>query len=184
MAHEHDSQCACPTDDNSILLNQANSQINLANFWLGRGNLELGSTFIGFTEQLLAKRQGEETQVHAWVLACKVMLADSRGDLTEALVHARDAEALSLRLHGEKHPALAIARGNLGEVLAKLGSAPEEARRYLSQAIFVLSDKDSVDEEYTRDYMVGAVAGFARVLQTLPPRPPRVKAQDTDGGGK
>lgn len=182
MAHEHDSQCACPTDDNSILLNQANNQINLANFWLTRGNLELGSLFIGFTEQLLAKRQGDDTQVHAWVLTCKVILADSRGDLTEALMYAREAEALSLRIHGEKHPAVAIARGNLGEVLAKTGSAPEEARRYLSQAIFVLSDNASVDKEYTRDYLVGAVAGFARVLQSLPPRPPLARAQDTEGG--
>lgn len=179
MAHEQNSKCACSTDDNSILLGQASQVNKLANFWLTRGNMELGSLLTDFTEKLLAKRQGEETQLHAWVLAGKVLIAENRGDLPQALAHAREAEALSLRLHGEKHPALAIARGNVGEVLAKIGEAPEEARRYLSQAIFVLSDKASVSKEYSRDYLVNAVASFAQVLQTLPPRPPKDK--DADG---
>lgn len=170
MAHEHNSQCACPTDDKSILQNQTMSQVNLAQFWLSRGNLDLGSIFIGFAEQLIAKNDGQETEAQGWVLACKVLLADAQNDMPAALKYAREAEALSLKLFGEKHPALAIARGNLGEVLAKSGS-PEEARTYLSKAIFVLTDKASEDETYTREYLDGAFVGFARILQELPARP-------------
>ena len=171
----HDAcSCSCPADDKGLLVSQAQNQIGLVQVWAQRNRLDLAALYLAHAEKLIELAQAEGADIRAVqldILTCRLLLADLAGKpVEETLALARQCVALAAAIYPEKHPAIAVARGNLGEILAKSG-ASEEARTELSQAIFILTDAKSVTEIFTKEYLNNCFINCARILQSLPPRP-------------
>ncbi|MCA0315183.1 MAG: hypothetical protein LCH63_15315 [Candidatus Melainabacteria bacterium] len=169
MSNCNHSNCGCATDDKSIMLGQAANLTHLAQHWLGRNRPELAAPFLDLGQKLLHEAGATNSHEQFWLTTVKIGLAEARKSPATCVRHARSALALAARLVPEDDPLMAIAKGNLGQTLVLSGdqSARDEARKLLSQAIFVLSDPKSVSERYQRSYLDAGVAEYARALQSM-----------------
>ena len=89
-----------------------------ANRWLGLA-------------QALARRMGDDESLQIRILEKRSLWAGRRGDLDQALALGREIVQRVRTLHGDEHPRVAVALGNLGQVLQRAGRLDEagEAHR-------------------------------------------------------